>query len=160
MKGMDKRQMILIGILIIVIIYYFIDSQLLNNSSTGPAGSGGDVDPASMGKNIAAETHSAAVIPVDWSGGWKNDPFFYVTVDSLAKTGNLITQLFGQVDVIQTAKFKLTGISWLGNSGFAIINGNIVKENDNVGGFKVQQVAIDYVILKQGAETIRLTLNE
>lgn len=150
----------LIGVLILVTGYYLVDTLLLNPSdgdnttvknTTVSAGKNGSVTPVS---------EIAALVPIKWNGTWKNDPFFYVPKDTAVAGGGVIDELFGRSGSLQTTKFDLTGISWLGNSGYAIINGSIVKQGETVRGFKVEQVAIDYVVLKQGTNTIRLSLNE
>lgn len=166
MNKLNKRQLILIGILVIMLIILFADSDFF-----------------SVGKSIAKEIKStikddiigltdqsddvyfaylAPISELNWLGSWENDPFFYVSVDTIGGSSKegIISDIFGSSQGKDVKGFELSGISWHGNSGYALINESIVKEGDAIGGYKVDKIASNYVILKQGAQAIRLSLNE
>lgn len=165
MKKLKKRQAFLVSVFLILVIYYISDSGLFANlgsvdvlreNTTGRSKteSGGE-------NNIQKYVQAAATKELNWDGAWDNDPFFYVSHDTLegSEKLGLINQLFGRSDALPVSGFSLTGISWLGNSGFALINESVVKEGDVIGGFSVDRVAFNYVLLKQGSQTIRLPLD-
>ncbi len=162
--NITRRQIFLIGLLVIMLIYYFIDSGIFSskespipvNSEVGATEETENVD------NIDIYTRLAAVPEISWSGDWVNDPFFYATTGTSknARDKGLINKIFGTAEDAISMNFELTGISWLGNSGFALINESVVKEGDVIGGYTVDRIAFNYVILKQGMKTIRLSLNE
>lgn len=164
----NKRQLILGGILAVVVAYYFIDKNsspidIIKTPATILSRAVSGNEGASELDEIHRIIDLASVVEVDWEKGWDRDPFFYVSPESLtakSKSG-LIDNIFGQVsEVANVSNFSLTGISWHGNSGFAIINGQIVKLEDVVGGYRVDKIAKDHVLLKQGSKTLRLALNE
>ncbi|MBC8402120.1 MAG: hypothetical protein ISR95_03355 [Candidatus Marinimicrobia bacterium] len=165
MKQLNTRTLVLLGILIVLILYYLVDSGIFSglditigdksSSETVSIIDTKDID------NVYSIIRMASVTEFKWDGGWDRDPFYYLSPDTLkvSSRGGLIDKLFGIVGPEGIAGFDLTGISWHGNSGYAIINGSIVKEGDVIGGFKVDKIALNYVIMKQGAQTIRLLLS-
>lgn len=167
MDKLNKRQIILIGVLLVVATYYVIDSGMLTSARPAQSSSEapkpvnvaeaekGDVD------DVKKYTRVASLLEFKWEDSWEKDPFFYVSADLLegGKEERLINRVFGPSDAERASEFRLTGISWVGNSGFALINENVVKEGDTIGGFRVEHVAFTHVILRQGSETIRLTIS-
>ena len=45
--------------------------------------------------------------------------------------------------------FKLTGITQFEDGNKAIINGNIIKEQDKIKGFTISEIGKNYAILKK-----------
>ncbi len=163
MKDIPSRQKFLLGFLFVMIIYYLVDSGVLSFSGAKDkveevstedqdgeeAINGIDIDQIKL--FIAASRNKK----INYEGTWTKDPFFYLENDTFKTVNNTITQ-----DIINEIKFTLTGISWQGNYGFALIGDEIVQENDVIDGYIVEKVASDYVILSNGESTIKLTLKE
>ena len=165
----NKRPIILFIVLVFIMVYYIIDSGMFSNDSTknpvmnltrSISGSGNAAD---LGEDdIQRIIELASVIDVSWENDWDKDPFFYISPESLKtkSSGSFINEIFGKVaEATSTVGLNLTGISWHGNSGFAIINGQPAQEDDVISGYRVEKITIDHVILKQGSKTIRLTLD-
>lgn len=168
MEKPNRRQIILIVILLVVAVYYIIDSGLFSSAAPArlPSDAAQAETPTGAGKgrveDIRKYTRVASILELQWPDSWNRDPFFYASSNTLpdAESGGFVDRIFGSSSPERTSQFKLTGISWVGNSGFALINENVVKEGDTIGGFRVEQVAFSYVILRQGsAESIRLTIS-
>jgi len=165
----NKRSIILSVILGIILVYYFIDSGTFTNDNTKTLGS--DLTKSISGydseefddEDIKRIIELASVVEVSWANDWDKDPFFYISPESLStrSKGGLISGIFGTVEEATSAVgLSLTGISWHGNSGYAIINGQIAKENDVISGYTIEKITIDHVILKQDLRTLRLTLDD
>ena len=60
----------------------------------------------------------------------------------------------------QGAQLQLRGILWDNKGGLAMINDNLVKVGDTIGGWHVIRITPSYVILKQGEMEIKLTSTE
>ncbi|MCH7732160.1 MAG: hypothetical protein IIB44_06545 [Candidatus Marinimicrobia bacterium] len=166
MNKLNKRQKILIGVIGILIIYAVMDRGLLTTGKEIAKGiKAGIQDEILSVSDTEKDVFLAYLNPIpelNWSGSWNSDPFFYVSVDIIegsSKEG-IIDEIFGRSGGDKARGFSLTGISWHGNAGYALINESIVKEGDAIGGFKVDKIASNYVILKQGAQAIRLSINE
>tara|TARA_B100000886_G_scaffold239550_1_gene167990 strand:+ start:6089 stop:6502 length:414 start_codon:yes stop_codon:yes gene_type:complete len=56
--------------------------------------------------------------------------------------------------------FKLTGITQFEDGNKAIINGNIIKEQDKIKGFTISEIGNNYVILKKNKHIVTLKLKE
>ena len=56
--------------------------------------------------------------------------------------------------------FKLTGITQFEDGNKAIINGNIIKEQDKIKGFTISEIGKNYVILKKSKHIVTLKLKE
>jgi len=164
MNQLTRRQIILIGALVIMLIYYFVDSGIFSSKEVLKAvkPNVSETEATKEVDNIDVYTRLSSVAEISWSGDWTNDPFFYATTSTSknAQDKGLINKIFGSAEEALSSNFSLTGISWLGNSGFALINESVVKEGDVIGGYTVDRIAFNYVILKQGMKTIRLSLNE
>lgn len=166
MNKLNRRQKLLIGVIGILIIYAVIDRGLLTtgkeNTRGKNAGNQDEISSVSSTENDVFLAYLNPITELNWSGSWNSDPFFYVSIDTIegsSKEG-IIGEIFGRSGGDKARGFSLTGISWHGNAGYALINESIVKEGDAVGGFMVDKIASNYVILKQGAQAIRLSINE
>ena len=56
--------------------------------------------------------------------------------------------------------FKLTGITQFEDGNKAIINGNIIKEQDKIKGFTISEIGKNYAILKKNKHIVTLKLTE
>ncbi len=56
--------------------------------------------------------------------------------------------------------FKLTGITQFEDGNKAIINGNIIKEEDKIKGFTISEIGKNYAILKKNKHIVTLKLKE
>ena len=56
--------------------------------------------------------------------------------------------------------FKLTGITQFEDGNKAIINGNIIKQQDKIKGFTISEIGKNYVILKKNKHIVTLKLKE
>ena len=56
--------------------------------------------------------------------------------------------------------FNLTGITRFEDVNKAIINGNILHEEDKIKGFTIKKIANDYVILNKNKHTVTLKIKE
>lgn len=167
-KVANPRQLILSGVLVVLLIYYVIDSGMLSNGSVVKPSKNltkvitGDENVSEL-DDIHRIINLASVVEINWEKDWEDDPFFYVSPESLESKskGGLLDDIFGTVsEAANISSLTLTGISWHGNSGYAIINGQIVQLDDVIGGYRVEKIAINHVILKQGSQTVRLTLDD
>jgi len=70
------------------------------------------------------------------------------------KTGPAVSS--ARKEPSEAQPFVLSGIFFSQNEGYAIINNNIVKNGDNVGGAVVKKVGLDEVELEQEGKTIKL----
>jgi len=96
-----------------------------------------------------------------WDGGWESDPFFYAeaeTTDALG--GGILGSLFGSMDGDERPSLDLTGISWVGNVGMALINGDILEEGDKVSGYQITKIAFDHIILRRGTSIVKVSMDE
>ncbi len=162
----------MIAILAVVAIYFVIDSGFF--SSGDAAADIEELADAAMSKNdldleYLLTYHDAK--PLNMFGlnySWEKDPFYYVPKGGEA---GIEEKDIWEKDSDRYPALILTGISQNGNTGYAMIStrvsrgddttyvASIVKEGEMVGGFKVDKIAFDYVILRQGTTTGRLKLN-
>tara|TARA_B100000674_G_scaffold370527_1_gene312904 strand:- start:1781 stop:2194 length:414 start_codon:yes stop_codon:yes gene_type:complete len=56
--------------------------------------------------------------------------------------------------------FKLTGITQFEDGNKAIVNGNIIKEQDKIKGFTISEIGKNYAILKKNKHIVTLKLKE
>ncbi len=158
MKVFKKRESYLLAGAILMVIVFLIDKN--SNSAVENTKEVTIAEKVETANNndrqlVQKYTQIDEILPVNWDKGWGDDPFFYTTKNqekSVKTSRNLYVQ--------SENSFDLTGISWLGHSGFAIINGSILKTGDKIGGHVVEKIAAKYVILTQGNKTVRLTINE
>ncbi len=161
-----NRQTILAVLLVIIVFYYIIDSGMFSDGNVktpvkniAKSLSGNEM-PADL-SDINRIIELASVIEINWENDWDKDPFFYVSQDTMQSGDGFLDGFFGNVgEGANIESLTLTGISWRGSSGFAIINGQIAKVDDVVSGYTVEKITLNQVILKQGAKTIRLSLDD
>lgn len=161
---MNMRTKIMLGVLVALLLYFLYDSGMFSSK-------GGSSRPQKLAiDNVAAKSGGGAtedvaleialVGGIEWDGKWKDDPFYYIAPETL-KAGpkkGLVDKLLGSAEMGKATNMDLTGISWHGNSGYAIINGNIAKVGDKISGYTVEKIALTYVVLGKGRQTIRLSL--
>ena len=56
--------------------------------------------------------------------------------------------------------FKLTGITQFEDGNKAIINGNIIKEQDKIKGFTISEIGKNYAILKKNKHIVNIKIKE
>jgi hypothetical protein len=106
---------------------------------------------------IAKINNAIKVFKLDYNGTWElTDPFYYPERDTFK------TQIPTPDDEPPPPliTFDLTGISWDGNYGFALIGEDIIQENDIINGYLVEKIASDYVLLTNEKGTIKLSLKD
>jgi hypothetical protein len=154
----------MLGVLVALLLYFLYDSGMFSSK-------GGPTSPKKLAvEKVLAESGGevtedvvldiALVGGIEWDGKWKDDPFYYIAPETL-KAGpkkGLVDKLLGSAEMGKATNMNLTGISWHGNSGYAIINGNIAKVGDKISGYTVEKIALTYVVLGKGRQTIRLSL--
>ena len=165
-KPTNNRQNILFVVLAILTIFYIIDSGMFSNGNAKTPvkniakSLSGDENVTDL-DDIHRIIELASVTEVNWNNGWNNDPFFYVSLDNLNSKDGFMDGFFGTAtEGTNIEGLILTGISWRGNSGFAIINGQIAKVDDVIKGHRVEKITINHVVLKRGSKTIRLSLDD
>ncbi len=158
MRSLAKREKILSGLLFVVAVYYFIDRQLFGPESTALKNKSAmaNLNQSEPEKDFRKYTRVPAVELIVWDGEWNSDPFIYPTGQSGTEEPGLLSQVFGQGE--SGKRLSLDGISWMGDAGYTIINGNILTIGDRVGGHTIEKIAADYVVLSQGTNSIRLTI--
>jgi len=163
MINLEKREKILFGVFGFVLLIFLFDKGYLGDWSSPGS------DNVTVKQNSEAEENqnvlfkytqvvTASIIPA--SQNWGKDPFFYVSEDEVVIENEYVDKLFGEKQEKNARGFDLEGISWIGKSGIAIINGNFLKEGDKIKGYVVHKIEIKYVTLKQGTKSVRLTINE
>ena len=160
--NLDRRQMIMIGVLVFLILYMLYDYGIIFPKETTEIAQ--EMEELTERRNevddIAVYAALVVLPEINYPGDWESDPFFYTKKEAIADESGLLGNIFGVTKEGRRVSFDLNGISWLGNSGYALINESILSEGDVIGGYTVEKIAIDYVILRQGLNTIRLTINE
>jgi len=165
LKQFNARSAILLAVLIGLIIYGLFDAGII-----GSGGVDGDnlfgltnnESSSSISAMEAAQLRTDAPLrALAWNGGWESDPFFYAeaeTTDALG--GGILGSLFGSMDGGDRPTLDLTGISWVGNVGMALINGDILEEGDRVSGYQITKIAFDHIILRRGTSIVKVTMDE
>ena len=165
-KKMNARSITLLVILIALAGYYLFTSGLITTGgSEGTEIFGlsvGGSSKAPMSAKEASKYRSASPLKaVIWESDWQSDPFFYAeaeTTDALG--GGVLGSIFGTLEGADRPNLKLSGISWNGNSGMALINGDILGEGDRVAGYQISKIAFDHVILRRGTSIVKVNLND
>lgn len=163
MKKIKKRQFILLAIFLILVIYLMYDRDVFSRNKSAREKQVDIDNPTENHDGLTdfkkyANVH--AIKELEWNGKWERDPFFYPAIDSTEAGEGLVDLIFGAVDEVKPDRLKLTGISWHGNSGYALIDGSIVREGNKIGGHEVKKITHNYVILTQGTQIKRLEINE
>ncbi|HCW75088.1 MAG TPA: hypothetical protein DHU63_00960 [Candidatus Marinimicrobia bacterium] len=155
----EKRQKIILLVLGLVVVLFVIDQGWLTGGKTGAITGAPKNGTADIQANIKADQASyqlkGKIKPLTYNGTWEEDPFYYLTSDELMDQG-LLGDMFKSGD----ADLKITAISIRGTEGMAIINNEVVTAGDPIGGFIVDQIGRNYVILRKGTKTVRVDLEE
>ena len=165
-KLFTTRSVALLVILIALGIYYLVTSGILTTGGSD----GGDLFGLSVGGGSSAplsareasKFRSATPLrTLVWKNDWESDPFFYAeaeTTDALG--GGVLGSLFGNMDGGDRPSLELSGISWNGNVGMALINGDILEEGDRVAGYQITKIAFDHVILRKGTSIVKVSMDD
>lgn len=111
--------------------------------------SGGKLAPKPIPKEPPPELklHEEATPSVGYvKYNWNKDPFAKLPTASPTLS--------------QASQLQLRGILWDNKGGLAMINDNLVKVGDTIGGWRVVRITPSYVLLKQGEMEIKLTPTE
>jgi len=166
----DKRQVILFGVLVVVIIIAFFtradkgDNKKVDSKVTSiitPTENISEDEVFDEMRYYLDETETELA----YFGSWGKDPFYYVKKGEGKKEGGgLMKKIMGSGDGSgggpDVPKFSLGGISWHGNSGTALINGEPLSRGKSIKGYTVTKITETYVLLKKGNQSIRLTIND
>lgn len=161
----NKRQKILFIALAILVVVYLADQGIFSSSDPGKGGSDGRREGSISAENLqrTVEADRAGYQSTDrlkeftYDGDWETDPFYYLSPEELeAQNNGLVSALFGSEG--DAGSLTLTAISLRGTRGMAIINDEIVTEGDRIGGFVVDQIESNFVILKKGNQPLRINL--
>jgi len=165
-KQLNARSIILLVILLIVASYGIITSGLIGSGNGDVEKlfglkSSGSSDATSTIKNNPEFRSATPLKAVVWQGNWESDPFFYAEAETTnALGGGVLGSLFGKLDAGDRPSLTLTGISWNGNVGMALINGDILEEGDRIAGYQITKIAFDHVILRRGTSIVKVSLDE
>ncbi|MBC8192604.1 MAG: hypothetical protein ISR87_11105 [Candidatus Marinimicrobia bacterium] len=164
-KQLNARSAILLLVLLALMTYGLFDAGIIGSGN-------GDVDNLfGLAKGGSSETATAREVSesrtskplrsLAWSGGWESDPFFYAEAETTnALGGGILGSLFGNMDGDDVPSLDLTGISWVGNVGMALINGDILEEGDRVAGYQITKIAFDHIILRRGTSIVKVKMDE
>ena len=166
LKQLNARSAILLVVLVSLMLYGLFDAGII-----GSGDGEGDSFLSNLTKSSSSATVSArdaskfrTAVPlkaVIWDGGWVSDPFFYAqaeTTDALG--GGILGSLFGSLDGGEKPNLELSGISWNGSIGMAIINGDILEEGDRVAGYQITKIAFDHIILRKGTSIVKVRMDD
>ena len=164
-KQLNARSAILLVFLLSAMTYGLFDAGIIGSGNGGVENllgltSSSSSSPASARETAKSRT-AAPLRSLTWSGGWESDPFFYAEAETTnALGGGLLGSLFGNLDGDDVPSLNLTGISWAGNVGMALINGDILEEGDRVAGYQITKIAFDHIILRRGTSIVKVNMNE
>ncbi|MBL7026262.1 MAG: hypothetical protein ISR87_12500 [Candidatus Marinimicrobia bacterium] len=164
-KQLNARSAILLAILLSAMIYGLFDAGIIGSGSGDGdnlfgLATGGSSEPASA-REVSESRTSAPLRSLVWRGGWESDPFFYAEAETTnALGGGILGSLFGNLDGDDVPSLDLTGISWVGNVGMALINGDILEEGDRVAGYQITKIAFDHIILRRGTSIVKVNMDE
>ena len=138
-----NRQIILLVVMVLALGYFFKDTVLSLFTTTGgslpslskPSSAKGIDDSAIRALLDGAGADSLAFGPDQWSSDIFHD-----------RTG------------VFESWFKVTGISKAPSGYMAIINDEIIKEGDNIMGFRVTKIQDDHVHMIKNKDKITLEL--
>ncbi|MBT3252790.1 MAG: hypothetical protein HN995_02590 [Candidatus Marinimicrobia bacterium] len=164
-KQLNARSAILLVILLAAMLYGLFDAGIIG-SGNGDVdnlfglATGGSSEPASA-REVSDSRTAAPLRSLVWNGGWESDPFFYAEAETTnALGGGILGSLFGSIDGDNVPSLDLTGISWVGNVGMALINGDILEEGDRVAGYQITKIAFDHIILRRGTSIVKVNMDE
>ncbi len=166
LKNKNVRSGILLVILVGAMIFGLIDAGIIGSGD-------GDVDnlfgltKSSSSSNPlsgleASKFRTAAPLKsITWNKGWESDPFYYAEAETTnALGGGILGSLFGTLEGGDRPSLNLSGISWNGNIGMALINGDILEEGDRVAGYQITKIAFDHIILRKGTSIVKVNLDD
>ena len=138
-----NRQVILLVVMVLALGYFFKDTALSIFTTTGrslpslskPSSAKGIDDSAIRALLAGAGADSLAFGPDQWSNDFFHD-----------RTG------------VFESWFNVTGISKAPSGYMAIINDEIIKEGDNIMGFRVTKIQDDHVHMIKNKDKITLEL--
>ena len=140
-----NRQIILLVVMVLTVGYFFKDTLLALFTTTG--GSLPSLSKPSSAKGI---DDSAIRALLDRAGA-----------DSLAFGSNQWSSDFFQDRTkLFESWFNVTGISKAPSGYMAIINDEIIKEGDNIMGFRVTKIQDDHVHMMKNKDKITLELKK
>lgn len=88
-----------------------------------------------------------------YNANGKRDPF----VPLVSESGNYVSDAY---EVNKIGDIRLEGVVWdEGKGSIAIINGEIVKEGDELGSVKVLKIEKDGVIFLVNGQNVKQTIN-
>ncbi len=164
-KQLNVRTIVLMVVLAGMIIYYLFTSGLISfegGDSENLFGLSVGSSSSTLSAREASKFRTALPLrAVIWKSDWESDPFYYAeaeTTDALG--GGLIGSIFGTLEGGDRPSLKITGISWAGNVGMALINGDILEEGDRVAGYQITKIAFDHVILRRGTSIVKVNLDD
>jgi len=157
---LNARLIILIAVFVVMVVYLLFDRGIIGGGEgeSGVFGIGGTPEPTKQIAALSANRRSVPIRELNWVKTWDEDPFFYAEAETTnAGETSILGTIMGNVENVN---FKLGGISWRGNQGAALINGNVLAEGDRISGYQVTKIAYDHVILRRGTNIVRIALNE
>ena len=138
-----NRQIILLVVMALVLGFFFKDTVLSLFTTTG-----GSVPPLSKPSSAKGIDDSAIRALLDGAGA-----------DSLAfGPDQWSSDIFHDRTGVFESWFKVTGISKAPSGYMAIINDEIIKEGDNIMGFRVTKIQDDHVHMIKNKDKIILEL--
>ncbi len=165
LKQLNARSVTLLVVLLGLMSYGLFDAGIIGSGGGDVENlfglaTGGSSEPASA-REVSESRTSAPLRSLVWNGGWESDPFFYAEAETTdAIGGGLLGSLFSNLDGGDVPSLDLTGISWMGNVGMALINGDILEEGDRVSGYQITKIAFDHIILRKGTSIVKVKMDE
>ena len=151
----NKRTLILFIILLVVLTYYILTTFILSAGTSDIEATQNQSSFEKLGRTgqLVEKIHIESMEHMNLT--WKNDPFNYPEKESAG-----MRNIFGDIG-FGGPSLKLHGIVWDKNDVPTIlINNQVLKLGDFVDGFKIINVGVDFVILRNNKERIQLTLGE
>ncbi len=166
LKQMNARSIVLLVTLLSLLGYYLLTSGIIGTG--GGEGEnlfglpiGGSSSPELSAQEASKYRTATPLRAVIWKGGWESDPFYYAEAETTnALGGGILGSLFGTLDGGDRPSIVLTGISWNGNIGMALINGDILEEGDRIVGYQITKIAFDHVIMRKGTSIVKVNLDD
>ncbi len=164
-KQLNARSAILLLVLLALMTYGLFDAGIIGSGNGDVENlfgltKGGSSETATA-REVSESRTSKPLRSLVWSGGWESDPFFYAEAETTnALGGGILGSLFGNMDGDDVPSLDLTGISWVGNVGMALINGDILEEGDRVAGYQITKIAFDHIILRRGTSIVKVKMDE
>ena len=164
-KQFNARSAILLVVLLVLMAYGLYDAGIIGSGNGDVENlfgltKGGSSESATA-RQVSESRTSQPLKSLAWNGGWESDPFFYAVAETTeAIGGGILGSLMGKMDGDDIPSLDLTGISWVGNVGMALINGDILEEGDRVAGYQITKIAFDHIILRKGTSIVKVKMDE